>query len=129
MNFTLALMGLSTYILIWEKLPYWGNWFNRIVEALPGPLAYLYQAWHCPFCFGFWIALALHAVTGIQTVEALASMPAYIGAAGPVVAWFLDALATATLILFGKLCFDAIAGPAIHGYQMTVKFRQGNTWE
>ena len=45
MSFTLALMGLALHVLIWEKLPDWGNWFNWIVERLPKPLAYLYDAW------------------------------------------------------------------------------------
>lgn len=58
MNFTLALMGLSIYLLIWEKLPDWGTWFNKVIVHLPEPLAYLYSAcahiasafgsrWHC----------------------------------------------------------------------------------
>ena len=124
MNITLALMGLSIYILFWEKLPDWGNWFNWIVERLPKPLAYLYQAWHCPYCFGFWVSLALHGVTGLQTIPALATMPSGLGVAGIVIAWILDALATATLIMFGQLCINAIEVPAIKGYQMTMEFRQ-----
>jgi len=124
MNFTLALMGLAIYMLIWEKLPDWGNWFNAIVASLPGPLAYLYEAWRCPYCFGFWIALALHALTGIQTIPALSQMPDYLGGAGPYIGWFLDALATAVLITFGKLSFSAIAVPAIKGHQMTIEFRK-----
>ena len=127
MNLTLALMGLSIYILVWEKLPDWGNWFNKILDNLPKPLAYLYEAWHCPFCFGFWIALALHAITGMQTIPELINMPEYMGAAGQSIAWFLDALATATLIMFGQLCLNAIAVPAIKGYQMTMEFRQAKT--
>ena len=124
MSFTLALMGLALHTLIWEKLPDWGNWFNWIVERLPKPLAYLYEAWRCPFCFGFWIALALHAITGINTIEGLNSMPQYLGVVSTPIAWFLDALATALLIMFGNLCFSAIAAPAIKGHQMTQEFRK-----
>ena len=127
MNLTLALMGLSIYILIWEKLPDWGNWFNRLVALLPRPLAYLYEAWHCPYCFGFWIALLLHAVTGIQTIPELVNVPEHIGTGGQAIALFLDALATATLIMFGQLCINAIAVPAIKGYQMTMEFRQARS--
>ncbi|UUO24206.1 hypothetical protein FGD67_13955 [Colwellia sp. M166] len=124
MNMTLALMGLSIYILLWEKLPDWGNWFNWIIERLPRPLAYLYQAWQCPYCFGFWVALALHGITGLQTIPALETMPSYIGFGGTAIAWILDALATATLIMLGQLCLNAIAMPAIKGYQMTKEFKQ-----
>ncbi|WP_341502728.1 hypothetical protein [Gallaecimonas sp. GXIMD4217] len=123
MEFTLTLMGLSLYLLIWEKLPDWGSWFNRLVAALPRPLAYLYQAWRCPYCFGFWAALALHGLTGHWTLPALAESPAYLGPAGPAIAWFLDALATALLIMAGKLMLSAIAVPAIKGHQMTEQFR------
>ena len=124
MNITLALMGLSIYILLWEKLPDWGNWFNWIIERLPRPLAYLYNAWQCPYCFGFWVALALHGITGLQTIPALATIPNHIGVGGTAIAWTLDALATATLIMFGQLCLNAIAVPAIKGYQMTMEFKQ-----
>jgi len=124
MSFTLALMGLAIHTLIWEKLPDWGNWFNWIVQRLPRPLAYLYEAWRCPFCFGFWVALFLHAITGIGTIEGLANMPSYLGLWGLAFAWFLDAIATAMLIMFASLCLNAIAVPAINGYQMTQEFRQ-----
>lgn len=40
------------------------------------------------------------------------------------ITWVLDALATATLIMFGQLCLNAIAVPAIKGYQMTMEFKQ-----
>ncbi|QSX35894.1 hypothetical protein [Shewanella sedimentimangrovi] len=123
MDLTLALMGLSLYILLWEKLPDWGNWFNALLARLPRPLTYLYEAWHCPFCFGFWAALALHGLTGIVTIEALFTPPAYLGSFGLPIAWFLDALATATLIMAASLGFKAISGPAIRGHQMTEEFR------
>ena len=127
MNLTLALMGLAAHILIWEKLPDWGNWFNWIVERLPKPLGYLYESWRCPFCFGFWIALVLHAITGMNTIEGLTAMPHYLGALGMPIAWFLDALATALLIMFGSLSMSAIAVPAIKGHQMTQAFRQAQS--
>lgn len=122
MNFTLALMGLSIYILFWEKLPDWGNGFNWIIQRLPRPLAYLYEAWRCPYCFGFWIALALHGITGLQTIPALETMQTSMG--GVAMAWILDALATATIIMFSQLCINATAVPAIKGYQMTMEFRK-----
>jgi hypothetical protein len=124
MSFTLALVGLALHTLIWEKLPDWGNWFNWLVARLPKPLAYLYEAWRCPFCFGFWVALALHALTGIHTIDGLTNMPEYLGLFGNYMAWFLDALATAFLIMLGNLGINAIAVPAIKGHQMTMEFRK-----
>jgi hypothetical protein len=128
MNLTLALLGLSLHILIWEKLPDWGNWFNIIIKHLPKPLAYLYEGWRCPFCFGFWAALALHGLTGLHTLPDLAVMSASmtdnLGQGAIIIVWFLDAIATATLIMLAQLCLNALAVPAIKGYQMTMAFRQ-----
>ncbi|WP_281557567.1 hypothetical protein [Thalassomonas sp. RHCl1] len=124
MTFTLALMGIALHTLFWEKLPDWGTWFNSIIKHLPAPLAYLYEAWRCPFCFGFWCALALHAITDIFTINALSVMPEFLGSLGMPLAWLLDALATATLIMFGHLILCALAAPAIKGYQMKETFRQ-----
>lgn len=127
MNITLALMGLSLYLLIWEKLPDWGTWFNRLIAYLPRPLAYLYEAWRCPYCFGFWIALALHALTGIQTIPALHNAPQALGIGGDMLFWFLDALASATLIMLGKLGLSALAVPAIKGHQLTQEFKKARS--
>ncbi len=124
MNITLALMGLSIYVLIWEKLPEWGTWFGRLVERLPAPLAYLHDAWRCPYCFGFWVALALHGLTGIQTIAALDQAPAWLGILAEPLFWGLDALASATLIMLGKLGLSALAVPAIQGHRMTQAFKQ-----
>ena len=124
MNLSLAIMGLSFYILIWEKLPDWGNWFNEIIDHLPAPLAYLYDAWRCPFCFGFWIALFLHGLTGIQTIPSLSVVGSMYGGYGYLIEYFLDALTTASLIMFASLILKAIAAPAIKGHQMTEEFRQ-----
>jgi len=124
MEFAPALMGLSIYILIWEKLPEWGTWFNWLLARLPAPMAYLYQAWRCPYCFGFWVALALHAMTGLTTLPALSNMPDTLGTMAQPLAWFLDALATATVILVGKLAIDAIAAPAIKGHTMKEEFKK-----
>ncbi|WP_105168260.1 hypothetical protein [Pseudoalteromonas sp. T1lg23B] len=123
MNITLAIIGLSLHILIWEKLPDWGNWFNRIVERLPKPLRYLYDAWRCPYCFGFWVALLLHGLTGVYTLESLKDMPLYLDVMSVPIAWLLDSLATALLIMLGSLTINALAGPAIKGYEMTQAFR------
>jgi len=124
MDFTLTLLGLALYTLIWEKLPDWGNWFNWIIERLPRPLAYLYEAWRCPFCFGFWAALTLHALTGLTTVSGLDNLAGSLSSFGIGLAWFLDALATAMLIMILQLGINALSGPAINGFRMTKEFRQ-----
>ena len=102
MDFSMVIVGLSLYVLIWEKLPDWGTWFNAIINKLPKPLAYLYQAWRCPYCFGFWVALLLHYLTGSHTVLVLHNMADGFGLFGQYLAIFLDALAAALLIMLGK---------------------------
>ncbi|WP_018690773.1 hypothetical protein [Algicola sagamiensis] len=123
MNLTLALMGLAVYTLIWKKMPEW-RWFAAILEQLPRSLRSLYDFLRCPFCSGFWIALSLHALTGLQTVPALAEMSVTLGSFGLVLGWFLDALTTALIIYTGQLGLEAISGPAIKGYEMTEAFKQ-----
>lgn len=123
MNIELALIGLSVHILVWDKLPEWGEWFPRLLQALPRPLSQLYEGWRCPYCFGFWISLALHAVTGLETLPALAEMPAYWGSLGTPVRWFLDALATATLIYFASHTLGTLSWGAARGYQATQEFK------
>ena len=122
MSFQLALIGISIHILVWEKLPEWGTWFNTLLAKLPGPLQTLYGQWRCAYCAGFWIALVLHAVTGFWTIPSLASLPAYWGPAAPLVGWFLDALATAALIVAGIITLRAVGLPAMKSYLMKEDF-------
>ncbi|MGB0942988.1 MAG: hypothetical protein ACPGUE_11325 [Marinomonas sp.] len=124
MDFSIVLVGLSLYILIWEKLPDWGTWFNYLIERLPAPLAYLYQAWRCPYCFGFWVALVLHYLTGSYTLAAMHNMPEAYGVIGTYIGVFLDSLVAALLIMLGKLSLSALAGPAITGHEKTLLFKQ-----
>lgn len=122
MNVTPALLGIALHILIWEKLPEWGGWFNAILSWLPAPLQTLYEQWRCPYCVGFWMGLALHAATGLWTLPALADLPVFWGVAAPAVGWSLDALATATLIYAGKTALEAIGLPAMKGFMMKGEF-------
>ncbi|MGR3761674.1 hypothetical protein ACUXV3_16320 [Roseobacteraceae bacterium NS-SX3] len=122
MTFDLVLMGTALHLLIWEKLPEWGTWFNRLLVWLPRPLQRLYDQWHCPYCAGFWIALALHAATGIWTLPALAEMPEYLGRAAAPAGWFLDALASATLIYAAVIALRAIGLPAMKAQMMRQVF-------
>jgi len=123
MNFELALMAYALYLLIWEKLPEWGTWFNQIIAHLPRVLQKLYADWRCPYCSGFWIALALHALTGLQTLPQLTSMPDYLGMFAAPLAWFLDALATSALVLITHLAVSALSGPAIRGHKILAEFK------
>ena len=125
MDLTTTLIGFSLYILFWEKLPEWGGWFNALLKKLPRPLQGLYEQWRCPYCVGFWMALALHAATGLWTLPVLENLPAFWGAAAPVVGWFFDALATGTLILICKLSLEAIGLPAMKGHMMKAEFMKG----
>ncbi|MCU9848318.1 hypothetical protein OEZ60_09885 [Defluviimonas sp. WL0024] len=122
MTFELVLIGTALHILIWEKLPEWGSWFNALLARLPGPLRALYGQWHCPYCAGFWIALALHALTGLWTVPALAGLPARLGPPGDAIGWFLDALASATLIYAAILSLKAVGLPAMKAHLMKEDF-------
>ncbi len=124
MDLTTTLIGFSFYILIWEKLPEWGTWFNALLKWLPRPIQALYEQWRCPYCVGFWMALALHAATGLWTLPVLENLPLFWGALGPVIGWFLDALATGILILICKLSLDAIGLPAMKAYMMKAEFKK-----
>ncbi|WP_029060873.1 hypothetical protein [Labrenzia sp. DG1229] len=122
MKFELMLMGTAIHLLVWDKLPEWGTWFKTLLGKLPRPLQLLYDQWHCPYCAGFWIALALHALTGFWTLPGLANLPSYLGILREAVAWTLDALATATLIYAAILTIKAIGLPAMKAHMMKAEF-------
>ncbi len=119
MSFALIIIGTSIHILIWEKLPEWGNWFNHLLAKLPKPLQTLYEQWQCAYCAGFWIALVLHALTGIWTLPQLAELTGF----GVVIAWILDAIATAVGIYFSSFAIGAIKLPAMKAYMMEAEFK------
>lgn len=113
MEFHVALMGLAVYLLLWDKLPNWGTWFKSIIAGLPQPVQTLYRQWNCAYCSGFWIALTLHALTGLWTIPALAEAPAYMGQLGILANWFLDALAGGTLIYAANTALKALGAPVL----------------
>jgi hypothetical protein len=122
MTFELVLIGTAIHILIWDKLPEWGTWFNRLLAALPDPLKTLYGQWRCAYCAGFWIALTLHALTGFWTLPALAALPAHLGIAAAPLGWLLDALASATLIYISVITLNALRLPAMKAHMMKQEF-------
>ncbi len=71
-------------------------------------------------------ALALHGFTGIQTLPALSSLP-NLGIVGLPIAWFLDALATATLIYFGSHTLGTLSWGAAKGYFAAQEFKASLT--
>ncbi|ATG36034.1 hypothetical protein PhaeoP23_01894 [Phaeobacter piscinae] len=122
MTFELTLMATAIHILIWEKLPEWGTWFNTFIAALPRPLSSLYEQWHCPYCAGFWIALVLHGLTGFWTIPDLASLPGYLSVTAIPIGWILDALATATMVYAAIIGLKAIGLPAMKAHMMKEDF-------
>lgn len=110
MTYENALLGVSVHMLLYQHLPYWGTWFNRVLRALPKPLQTLYQQWECPYCCGFWIALAMHSVTGNWMFPIFADLP-------PVLGWFADGLAFAVICKWAILLQFAVTSPAIEGRQ------------
>jgi hypothetical protein len=113
MAIEIPLIGLAVHLLFWDKLPNWGTWFRTLIAGLPRPFRRLYDQWRCSYCAGFWIALALHGLTGQWTLQALAEMPVYVGRMGMPIAWFLDALAAATLIFIASKALAAISRTAV----------------
>ena len=122
MNLTVTLVGFSIYLLVWEKFPDWGNWFNAGLNRLPAPIQSLYEQWRCAYCVGFWLALCLHATTGFWTLPALANLPLFWGIVGPIIGWILDALVTAMLIYIIKNIVDAIKLPAMKSFLLKEEF-------
>ena len=113
MNFHLVLTGTALRILLWEELPEWGHWFNILLARLPTSLRTLYAQWKCSWCSGFWIALALHAITGQWLIPDLANLNIQHGLVASIIGWFLDAIASATLINMLHLTIKAIGLPAM----------------
>ncbi|ASP40360.1 hypothetical protein CHH28_17495 [Bacterioplanes sanyensis] len=122
MSLQLVLLVWSCHMLFWEKLPEWGSWFSGFIERLPRSLAYLYQAWHCPYCFGFWAAIAAHAITGHTTF--VWPMAEQGSALLLLLAWLSDALVTAVLVMLVSVSYSALSGPAVRGMQLTQEFKQ-----
>lgn len=122
MTYENLILGIALYLLLWEHLPHWGTWFNRVLASLPQPVQTLYEQWRCPYCVGFWIGLMLHAVTGNYLFTSFADLPTTWGLLATPMGWFLDALAFAVLNKVGVLLVNAISYPAILGHQKKQEF-------
>lgn len=122
MNIENILLGISVHMLFWEHLPHWGTWFKRVLAVLPKPVRGLYEQWRCPYCAGFWIGLAVHWATGEWLFDGFANLPAFWGAAGMGVGWFLDGLVFALMNKLGVLAVHAISYPALKGHQAKEAF-------
>lgn len=121
-NIPNLILGVSIHMLFWEHLPHWGTWFNAILKVLPKPLQTLYEQWRCPYCAGFWLGLAIHAITGAWFVPSFAELPDYWGSLAGPLSWFLDALTFAVLNKLGVLIINAVGYPAIIGYAKKQEF-------
>ncbi|GAA6209022.1 hypothetical protein NBRC116601_23150 [Cognatishimia sp. WU-CL00825] len=122
MTYENLILGVSAHLLFYEHLPHWGGWFNRLLNKLPKPLRDLYEMWRCPYCAGFWIGLALHALTGQWFLAGFANLPEYWGAAANPLGWFLDGLAFALCNKLGILMVNALGYPALLGYAKKQEF-------
>ncbi|MEH6631530.1 MAG: hypothetical protein V7776_11910 [Halopseudomonas aestusnigri] len=91
---------------------------------MPRPLQAVYEQWRCPYCVGFWMALVLHAATGLWVLPLLVNLPTFWGEVGPIIGWFFDALATGTLILICKLTLDEIGLPAMKAHMLKREFKK-----
>jgi hypothetical protein len=118
------ILGIAVYLLFWEHLPHWGTWFNRTLATLPGPLQTLYEQWRCPYCVGFWIGLAVHAITGNGLFAVFDDLPSGWGPLATPMGWFLDALCFAVLNKFGVLAITAISYPAFLGMEKKKEFME-----
>lgn len=121
-DITAALITLSLYILVWEKLPYWGTWFNTLVGKSPRWLQTLYMQWRCAFCAAFWIALLLHLLPGLSTLTGLQAITS--DATWPVHALviFLDSLSCATLVYVGHLLINAVLAATPRGHELRIDY-------
>lgn len=108
MNIEVFLIGTASFLLVWEKLPAWGSWFNKIIGFLPGPLQTIYYQLHCPYCAGFWLSLGTAWTTGFWTLDRLGGL-AEVSLLHLLLARFLDALVSATLIHAAVLTIRAIS--------------------
>jgi hypothetical protein len=121
-DFTAALITLSLYILIWEKLPYWGTWFNTLLDRSPRWLQTLYGQWRCAFCAAFWIALLLHLLPGLSTLTGLQATTADAVWPVHVLIIFLDSLSCATLVYIGNLLISAILAATPRGHELRIDY-------
>ena len=73
---------------------------KAISNKFPKPILHLWEGWTaCAFCGGFWLALALHALTGMQSMPVLSVLPL-------VLDWLPDGLVTAMLTLAAAVGVD-----------------------
>ena len=103
MQIEVPLITLAVWFFLTKKIPTWPGF--GWLDSLPGPLGWVWDGWKaCAFCGGFWIAMAVRAATGLQTLPALYEAPSLID-------WICDAFATAILALFGYMVIETMAGP------------------
>ncbi len=123
-NITAPLITLSLYILIWEKLPYWGTWFNALLDRSPRWVRVLYAQWRCPFCVAFWIALLLRFLLGLSTLPDLQVMASNEGWPIRILIVFFDCLSCATLVYIGQLLISAVLASTLRGYELRADYQR-----
>lgn len=123
-DITAPLITLSLYILIWEKLPYWGTWFNALLDRSPRWVRVLYAQWRCPFCVAFWIALLLRFLLGLSTLPDLQVIASNEGWPIRILIVFFDCLSCATLVYVGQLLISAVLASTLRGHELRADYER-----
>lgn len=122
-NPTAALISLSLYILIWEKIPYWGNGLNNALERSPRLIRALYAHWRCPFCVAFWMALFLYLFFDLITLPDLFENAVNHSILSRGLSVFLDCLSCSSLVYFGHLLMSAVLASTLRGHEIRVDYQ------
>jgi hypothetical protein len=96
------LLSSGIWFFLFRNLSSW-KWFEVVKRRFPLFLEKLWNGWtECSYCGGFWVALLVGAVSGLHTVSFAPELPT-------VLAWPLDAFATAIGVLLTIRILDALA--------------------
>lgn len=101
MNIAAPLIVSAVWMFLFRKVPSW-SWFSRLLDRFPSPLKDLWAVWtDCTFCGGFWIALLVRWVAGMNFLTFQMEL-------WPPIDWALDALTTGLAALFIIRVLDAL---------------------
>lgn len=100
MSIEVPIVTAALWMFFFRKVPSW-NWFQKILSSNESFQKH-WGGWvSCPYCSGFWLALALRLIMGVSFV----SFPE---GSNVVLEWTLDSLATALVVLFVIRILDLV---------------------